>query len=282
MGVQLTGATAAVTGAGRGIGRATAKALARAGARVALGDLDADMAREAAAEIGAGAVGLPLDVTSRTSFVDFIEAAEDTFGPLDVLVNNAGIMHVGRFVEEDDNTTRGQVEINILGVLTGMKLALPGMVARGRGGIVNLASVAGKGGFPRCATYSATKHAVVGASEALRGELRGTGVQVSAVLPYVVSTELSSGFGTGMIPVQSPEAVARAVVTVLRTGRAEVFVPRYVMAVHAVLAPLPPSWRAAMGRKLGADRVLTDQTEQARTEYEARAGASAAGVMREP
>src|SRR5918998_3338674 len=190
--MELPGGVAAVTGGARGIGRATARALHRAGMRVAIGDLDAGLAREAAAELGDGAVGLELDVTDRASFAAFLDEAEARLGPLDVLVNNAGIMVLGRFADEDDESTRRMVDINVHGVLLGMKLALPRMMARDRGHIVNMASQAGAYGAPGGATDSATKHAVVGATEAVRGELRheGSRVRLSYVLPYIADTEL--------------------------------------------------------------------------------------------
>ena len=118
-------------------------------------------------------------------------------GPLDVLVNNAGIMQVGRFIDEDDLTARRMVDINLHGVILGMKLALERMIPRDRGHIVNISSQAGKFGAPGGATYSATKHAVVGLTEAVRGELRlmGAHIDVSYVMPFVVNTELGSGLG---------------------------------------------------------------------------------------
>jgi NADP-dependent 3-hydroxy acid dehydrogenase YdfG len=278
MGMPLVGSVVAVTGAGRGIGRAIAVALARAGARVALGDLDAGLARSAAAEIGPAAVGLELDVTDRGSFAGFLRAAESP-GPLDALVNNAGIMHVGSFLAEDDVLTRGQFEVNVHGVLLGMKLALPGMVARGRGAVVNIASVAGRSGFPHLATYCATKHAVVGASDAVRAELAGTGVRISVVLPGVVDTELAAGAARSALPVQTPADVGAAVVSALRTGAAEVYVPRPVGVLQALLAPLPVRWRSALTGRLGGDRVFRDADPAVRRRYEARARASAARAV---
>src|SRR5580693_7048025 len=167
----LAGQTAAITGAARGIGKETAQALTRQGMKVAVGDLDLAAARKTASELGASAVALPLDVTDRDSFGKFLDDAEAQLGPVDVLVNNAGIMQVGRFVDEDDLTARRMIDINLHGVILGTKLALERMVARDRGHIVNISSQAGKFGAPGGATYSATKHAVVGLSEAVRGEL---------------------------------------------------------------------------------------------------------------
>ena len=150
-------------------------------------------------ELGPSAVALPLDVTERESFAAFLDGAEEQLGPLDVLVNNAGIMQVGRFIDEDDLTARRMVDINLHGVILGTKLALERMIPRDRGHIVNISSQAGKFGAPGGATYSATKHAVVGLTEAVRGELRlmGAHVDLSYVMPFVVNTELGSGPGRG-------------------------------------------------------------------------------------
>jgi len=187
----LAGQTAAITGAARGIGRGTAQALTRAGMRVAIGDLDIEAARATAGELGPTAIALSLDVTERESFTRFLDDTESQLGPVDVLINNAGIMQVGRFMDEDDLTARRMIDINLHGVILGTKLALERMVPRGRGHIVNISSQAGKFGAPGGATYSATKHAVVGLTEAVRGELRlmgATDVQLSYVMPFVVNT----------------------------------------------------------------------------------------------
>ena len=136
-------------------------------------------------------------MTDRESFAAFLDEAEQQLGPLDVLVNNAGIMQIGRFIDEDDLTARRMVDINLHGVILGMKLALERMIPRDRGHIVNISSQAGKFGAPGGATYSATKHAVVGLTEAVRGELRlmDAHIDLSYVMPFVVNTELGSGLG---------------------------------------------------------------------------------------
>src|SRR5262249_59390661 len=126
--------------------------------------------------------GLPLDVTDPDSFASFLDAAAE-LGPLDVIVNNAGIMPVGAFAQEDPAVTRRQVEINLIAVMTGTRLALDRMLPRGRGHIVNIASAAGRVAVPGEAVYTATKHAVVGFDEALRVELKGTGIEGTTVMP---------------------------------------------------------------------------------------------------
>src|SRR5437763_1647083 len=154
---SLDGLVVAITGGARGIGRATAAALTAQEARVAIGDIDAPLAEKTASELGAGTIGLRLDVTDRESFAGFLDEVERQLGPLDVLVNNAGIMPVGPFETETDESARRLVDINVHGVILGCKLAVERFKPRGRGHIVQLASIAGKGGFPGGVPYCATK-----------------------------------------------------------------------------------------------------------------------------
>ena len=211
--IELRGAVVAVTGGARGIGRATAEAFAARGATVCIGDLDGDAAADAAREIGAGAQPFQLDVSDRDSFAAFLASAEEAAGPLDVLVNNAGIGVLGRFTEESDGESEKTIDVNLKGPMYGMKLALPGMVERGRGHVVNVASAAGKFRAPGLATYVASKHGVVGLTASIQDELRGTGVTATTVMPFVVKTELASGV---KIPFEflaiGPEKVGAAVV----------------------------------------------------------------------
>jgi NADP-dependent 3-hydroxy acid dehydrogenase YdfG len=275
---SLAGRVVAITGGARGIGRATAEALAREGARVAIGDLDADLARRAAAEIGPAAAAFALDVTDRASFEAFVDGLEAELGPVDVLVNNAGIMPLGPFVEEDDATARRLVDINVHGVVHGMKVVLPRFVARRSGHVVNIASAAGKGPYPGGATYCGTKYFVVGVTETVRGELRGSGVDVSVVMPVLVDTELATGTVTARgIPKVKPQDVAEAIVETLRRPRFDVYVPRSIGPLTALGAVLPRSVRERVARAIGADRVLwVDRA--ARRDYELRAAQSAPGL----
>src|SRR3954463_5913209 len=187
--IPISGRTVAITGGARGLGLATAKELASRGARVAIGDLDGDLARaEAAALPGPGPHGgFALDVTDPESFEAFLGQAAE-LGDLDVIVNNAGIMPVNPFAEEDAVVTRRQVEINLLGVTTGTRLALKRMLPHGRGHIVNVSSAAGRVAVPGEAVYTATKHAVVGFDEALRVELAPKGIDVSTIMPSLAAT----------------------------------------------------------------------------------------------
>jgi NADP-dependent 3-hydroxy acid dehydrogenase YdfG len=273
----LAGENAAITGGARGIGRASAQAMLEKGMKVALGDVDSDAARATAAELGPRCVGLPLDVTDRASFTAFLDAAEEQLGPLDVLVNNAGIMQVGRFLDEDDLTARRMVDINLHGVILGTKLALERMIPRDRGHVVNISSQAGKFGAPGGATYSATKHAVVGLTEAVRGELRlmGAHIDVSYVMPAVVNTELGSGLGDvrGFSNLE-PSEVAEAIVDALQNGIVDVWVPKRAKRTNLVINLLPRRLSEGMGRALKADRVLADANPDVRRAYELRASHS--------
>jgi NAD(P)-dependent dehydrogenase (short-subunit alcohol dehydrogenase family) len=271
---QLGGKVVAITGGARGIGKATARALVAKGCRVAIGDLDLDLAEKTAAELGGGTVALPLDVTDRASFERFLDEAERQLGPLEAVVNNAGIMPVTPFAEEGEDSIRRQVEINFLGVATGTQLAIGRLRPRGSGYIVNIASQAGKAGIPGIATYSGTKHAVVGLSEAVRAELRDTGIEVLCVMPTVVNTELTSGVGQKWVkPVEASE-VADEIVAAMEVPRFDVFVPRANGAIYKVLGPLPRKWREAIGRAMGVDKLMIDVDHGARRAYEERAAAS--------
>jgi short-subunit dehydrogenase len=268
---SLTGQVVAITGGARGIGRATASALIAQGARVAIGDIDAALAERTAQELGADTVGLPLDVTDSASFDAFLQEVDRRLGPLDVLVNNAGIMPIGPFAQETDATAKRMVDINLHGVIYGSKLALTRFVPRGRGHLVQIASAAGKAGLPGGVTYCATKHAVVGLSEALRAELRGTGVDVSLVMPVVVNTELGSGLPeTRAFKAMQPEDVADAIVEALQTGRFEVFVPKSMSRLMRMNALMPRRAREGLGRAMKGDQVLMAPDHGARAAYEAR------------
>ena len=268
---SLGGKTALVSGGARGIGRATAKAFVTQGMKVAVGDLDGQLAERAACEIGAGTIGLALDVARRESFERAVELVETRLGPLDVLVNNAGIMPVGPFLEEDDATTRRIIEVNVCGVLHGMKIVLPRFVARGHGHVVNLASMAAKVPAPGGVTYSGTKHFVLGASAAIRQELRGTGVEVTCVMPGPVHTEMMAGLqpARGVRQV-SAEEVAAAIVAALRRPRFEVHVPAVAGRMHALSQLLPRRVREALMHALRTDRVLTQIDHAARRAYDER------------
>jgi NADP-dependent 3-hydroxy acid dehydrogenase YdfG len=275
----LSGQVAAITGAARGIGKATAEAFVRQGMKVAIGDLDLAEAQRAADQLGAGTIALELNVTDRASVERFVEQAEEQLGPIDVFVNNAGIMQLGSFLEETDATAQRQIDINVNGVLYGMKVVLPRMVARSRGHVVNIASSAGKAGFPGGATYCGTKHFVVGVSEAVRAELRETPIEISCVMPGIVNTELASGLQHARgVKTVNPEDVANAIVDALQRPHFDVFVPKSIGPINKVLGVLPRSGREGIARALKADKVLAEADPNARRGYELRAAHSEPGL----
>jgi NADP-dependent 3-hydroxy acid dehydrogenase YdfG len=276
---SLIGKVVAITGGGRGIGKTTAQALIRKGARVAIGDLDKDVAEQTAAELGAGTVAIELNVTDRESFTAFLDQAERELGPVDVLMNNAGIMPVTPFEEESDDSIRRQLDINVYGVIVGTQLAVRRMKARGSGHIVNIASSAGKAGVPGIATYAATKHAVVGFTEAVRAECIDTGVDLSYVMPITVNTQLIEGLADkrGVKRVE-PEDVANAIVDALETGKVDVYVPRELRVSVALGNMVPRRLREAVARFMGITEVMTEVNPAARRAYEERISHNDPGV----
>ncbi|HPY23088.1 MAG TPA: SDR family NAD(P)-dependent oxidoreductase [Mycobacterium sp.] len=265
----------AITGGARGIGRATAEACLAVGMNVAIGDVDGAACTAVAAELGDRAIGLPLDVRDAAAFAGFLDRAEEAFGPLDAVVNNAGIAPIGLFADEDPAETQRLVEINLGGVLTGTRLALQRFLPRRQGHIVNLASSAGQIATAGGATYAATKHGVVGFTRAIRAETRGTGVRTTIVLPGLIRTDMIAGFakarGTRVI---GPDKVAAGIVAALRTGREEVFVPRELGPVARLVAGTPPAIADRIKAVLRADRVMVDADMGARASYRGRMDAT--------
>jgi len=262
-----------ITGAARGIGRATAESMLARGARVVLADLDADAVRRACDELrGVGGVyGRRLDVRDPDAFAEMIEDIEENVGAVSVLVNNAGIMMLGALLEQPLSVDRRQVEVNLMGVIHGVRSVLPYMRRRGRGHIVNISSVAGRVGCAHAAVYSATKFAVVGLTEALRQEHLGSGVHFSYVMPAVVNTELTAGTKPPRWPRPlRPERVADAVVNAVVKRRVEVFVPRVSRISVTVPALLPRLAYEALGRWLQVDQLFTELDPDARAAYRAR------------
>lgn len=267
---DISGLTVVITGAARGIGEATAKLLADHGATVALGDLDTALVQQVAQRIGRGAVGAQLDVTSADSWQSFLAATAEA-GPVYALVNNAGIMPLGSVLKESTEVARAIFDVNVHGIINGTKAVGPGMVDRGRGHIVNVASAVGRLAIADGATYSASKFAAVGFTEATRSELAPQGVDVSMVLPTVVRTELSAGVPTARgIKSVSAEDVAKVILSTLQRPKAELWVPRYVQGLTKTTAMMPRRAQELIGHAFKADSVLADRDDTLRAAYEAR------------
>ena len=275
----VNGKVVAISGGARGIGRCTAEALVREGAKVAIGDLDPELTEKVAAEIGGGTVGFGLDVTDRESFAAFMDGVEERLGPIDVLINNAGIMPLGDFTEEDDATSQRIMDINVHGVITGAKLAIRRMRPRRTGHIINVASMVGKISPPGGATYTASKHAVVGLTESLQLENADYGIEFSIVMPVVVRTELGSGLQeTRGVKSVGPEEVAAAMVDALKFPKRDVYVPRETGAIHKATYILPHRAQLAVSKALKADKILQNIDHAQRAASEARAARSHPGL----
>ncbi|MYR08708.1 SDR family NAD(P)-dependent oxidoreductase [Gordonia sp. SID5947] len=266
----LRGKVIAITGGARGIGFETATQLFHAGAVVALGDVDEEAVGKSAADLGVE--GFVVDVTDRKSFDDFLTGVEDALGPIDVLINNAGIMPVGEFLAYDEALIRRTFDIDVIGVLTGTQLAARRMVARGRGQVVNIASVAGRLPTPGLTIYNGAKAAVIEFSEALDAELASTGVRVSTVLPTFTRTGLISGLRTNSLvrPVD-PEDVAAEVVSIIARPRVRVTAPRSMAWVHAN-ATIPQRMKRMSRRMTKLDSMFLDYDHDQRAAYSQRIG----------
>jgi NAD(P)-dependent dehydrogenase (short-subunit alcohol dehydrogenase family) len=269
---SLRGKVIAITGGARGIGLATATALKALGAKVAIGDIDEVTLKESATELGVTTYG-KLDVTDVESFAAFLDHVEDELGPVDVLVNNAGIMPTGRLIDEPATVTRRIIDINVLGVITGSKLAAQRMVPRGRGHVINVASLAGEIYTPGLATYCASKYAVVGFTDAARVEHRGTGVDFSLMMPSFVNTELTAGtHGVRGVKNAEPENIAAGIVGLIFKPKPRVRVTRLAGALAASQKFMPRTIAEGLTRALGGEKVFLDDVDvEKRRQYEERA-----------
>lgn len=268
MSINLQGAIACVTGGGRGIGRATAMALAAKGARVCIGDIDLAEAEAVAKEIGKNAQALHLDVSDAASFTAFIAAAEK-LGPLALLVNNAGIMRTGSFTEQDLAGQHREIAINLGGVVNGMALALPGMLTRNHGHIVNVSSMAGKMSVPGAAVYTASKFAVAALSRTVRAEISDSKVSIATIMPAAVRTELTAGLDTRGVPTVGPEDVAAAILRSCVQGNGEYTLPRWLAPIGLIEEALPEKLGSYVKLALGTKRRITMENAQ-RQHYRAR------------
>jgi NAD(P)-dependent dehydrogenase (short-subunit alcohol dehydrogenase family) len=270
---SVNGKVVVVTGGARGIGYATAKTVHQLGARVAIGDVDEVAVKEAGTDLDVGFYAR-LDVTDRESFTTFLDDVERELGPVDVLINNAGIAPAGRFLDEPDDVTQRTIAINIFGVILGTKLAAERMVKRRRGHIINIASLAALGAVPGLATYTATKHAVLGFTDTARLELRGTGVTLSAVMPTLTNTSMVDGVAS--VPGfrnAEPEDIAAGVVGLIEKPKPRLAVTRAAgLLIDIMPRFMPLRVSEALNRALRVDAIFVEAADnQTRRDYEDRA-----------
>ena len=272
IGLKVRDKVIVITGGARGIGLATATALHNLGAKVAIGDIDEVRVKESGAALGLDVYG-KLDVTDPHSFSEFLDEVERQLGPIDVLINNAGIMPVGRIIDEPDAVTRRILDINVYGVILGSKLAVQRMVPRGAGHVINVASLAGELCVVGLASYCASKHAVIAFTDSARLEYRSAGVKFSMVSPTFVNTELTAGTtGAKGFKNAEPSDIADAIVKLIAHPKPRVRVTRAAGAMVASQKFMPRRVAEALNRALGGEHVFTDDVDvEKRRAYEARA-----------
>ena len=249
MRVDLADALGLVTGAGHGIGRATALALARAGTRVLVTDVDGEAAEKTAVqctELGGEAEAHRLDVADRTAVAALADALHAEHGPLDVLVNNAGVGMSARFLDMDDDDWDWILDVNLRGVINGCRAFGPAMTGRGRGHVVNMSS--GLAYTPRATepAYVTTKAAVLALSRSLRADWRDHGVGVSAVCPGVIDTGIidRTRFRGDRAEADTVDRIGR----VFRRGHSPDKVAAAVLgAIESNKAVVPVGWEARLG-----------------------------------
>lgn len=249
--MDLRDAVVVVTGASAGFGELTAVRFARAGANVVLAARRLPRLEAIAAWIerrGGRALAVRCDVTDLGSLEALRGRVDGTYGRCDVLVNDAGIPGGGRFEHQGEEDVERVIHTNLLGLVHATRLFLPGMLARGRGHVVNVASLAGRFATPGAAVYAATKHGVVAFSEALNHEVSPRGVLVTSVNPGPSRTEGFPQTGVPSAFLIDPDRVAALILDVVRKGKApEVSIPRALAPLQAFRVLTPPLYRWGVG-----------------------------------
>lgn len=210
---KLEGRTALISGAAQGMGEAIARHFVREGAQVVLADIAVDLAGPIARELGTNACAVALDVRQPEAWARAVDVAENTFGQLDVLVNNAGILVWQSMEAMPLEAYREVIDVNQIGCWLGMKAVLPAMRRVGRGAIVNISSLAGRQGMRDGSAYAASKHAVLGMTKCAALEWGADNIRVNAVLPGAVATRMAGrrSFvpGDSAVPAYAKQPIAR-------------------------------------------------------------------------
>jgi short-subunit dehydrogenase len=252
--VKLSGARVLLTGASRGIGAATAEELARRGASLVIAarskkSLDA-VARECRS-LGAEVHVIVADMAKPADVKSMVARADEALGGIDVLVNNAGLGLTGPIAELDPDDLRYVFEVNVVAPHIATLAVLPGMIRRKRARIINVGSVASHISSPNLGGYSGTKFALKAMTDALRMELRGTGVGATLICPGPIATEfvVNSKGVKGILPTRpvgaAPLDVAKAICKAITRGSAELFIPAYYQPIVGMNSMAPQVMRFA-------------------------------------
>ena len=266
--MDLRGKNALLTGASRGIGPYIARALAQKGVNLALTARTVDAlgatAKEASA-LGVEAVAIPVDVTDQAGRKRLLEEAVAANGPIDILINNAGIEWLCEYTKLSPEQIEQMIQTNLVAPLILSRLVLPQMIARGSGHVVMMSSLGGRKGSPYSATYAATKAGLIEWTSGMREELRGTGVSASVICPgFVSDAGMFAKYGKRaprLVGESTPEQVADAVVRAVERDIAEITVnpgPKRLMQIANAISPGAMSWTL---RRFGVYEFFRQQAE---------------------
>ncbi len=268
----LAGDVVVITGASRGIGAELCRRFSASGAKIGMIARDAALLGEVQQTLSNNSHAVVADVADRVALVAALAEIEQALGPVSVLVNNAGFGSWDAVVETDPDLFRRAIDVNYLGTVHATLFVLPGMLARGRGHIINISSIAGRIGSPFEAAYSAGKFAVVGFSEALAVEIDGTGVEVSMIHPGPVATGFAAA-RTRPAPRRAPRpvpirAVTDAVMATVGRPRRNRYVPTWLGMAVTARAIVPAAHRLGTARLFSAERRALRQRSAAGVGHE--------------
>jgi all-trans-retinol dehydrogenase (NAD+) len=263
---DIRGKVVLITGAARGMGLKHAQTFAQEGARVVMTDIDGKELEKAAKllkDSGHDVYAYELDIADRDACFVLCEKMTSEVGPIDVLINNAAIANNERVLDMSEESYHRITDVNYLGQVWMMQAAVPGMVRRGGGHVVNVASTAGKVGVASLGPYCATKHALVGITDAIRQELRKSGVNFTIVCPGYIDTGMFAGAKVPFLTRNlDPQRVADAVLDAVMKKKTEVYVPSFIARLTAFTRGLGlPSLYDAVSSISGLDRSFNTMYE---------------------
>jgi NAD(P)-dependent dehydrogenase (short-subunit alcohol dehydrogenase family) len=237
-----------------------------------MSDLDGELAAAEAEKIGDRAAGFGLDVTDRDAVREHLEMVEREFGPVDVMINNAGIASASpNILEQDPKITERTIDINLKGAMNGTIEAIRLMEPRRRGQVVNVASLAGIIGVKGLAAYSASKFGLVGFTESIRLEFADKGIKLTCVMPGPVDTGMMDGTSSSpLVSMLAPEEMATGIADAVTTGKPRVSLPRSSWLLARTISVLPPAIGIRVGHWTRIDRIYTEIDPAARAAYEER------------